>query len=616
MSKETKIIVELSDLKKQVDGFLSATYDARIASEKARDYYDGYQWTEEEIGTLRRRRQAPIVVNRVKPKVEGLKGLLSVRKTDIKAFPRNYKNDEKAAHAVTDALRFVADANDFDQVKAQAFENLIIEGYCATIIEVEQNKKGEFSIRTNLIPWGRFYFDPHSHKKDFSDARHMGQMIWLDEEDLQEMFPDADLSQLEDGSVAEDETFEDSPRWILKQDGRRRIRIAQHFFKKKGKWYTAIFSNTTFLMEPELSPFLDEEGEPSNPIEAQSAYIDRNNQRYGEVKGFIDQQDEINHRRSKALHLLSSRQTMARTGAIQDVAALKRELAKPDGHVQVNGDKGDFEILQTSDMLTAQIEFYQDSKAEMDATSFNAQLAGERQSGDLSGKAIDKLQSAGAMEINGLYNGIAAWEKRIFRQIWCRVKQYWNEEKWVRVTDDRDNLRWVGLNSQVTFQEMLEEIINDESKPRALRVGAAATFQQMMQIQDPRLQTIVDIKNNMTELDVDVILEQSFDVVNIENEQFALLTQFAQGSQDIDIVDLIELSQLRNKDELIEKIEQRRSAAAQASNGAMQQQMQGAQVKNAKTYAEAQVSTKKAEQMAIENQLLLMSPQKITSIAV
>jgi len=607
--------IDVHDLKRQVDSFLDATVDARTMSERDKDFYDGYQWTEQEIQTLRKRNQAPIVVNRVKPKVEGLKGLLSIRATDIKAFPRN-KKDEKSAHAVTDALRYVAENNDFDNIKLDVFENKIIQGYGAAITEIELNKKGEPQIKINRIPWDRFYYDPHSYRKDFKDSKFMGQMLWMDREDVKNIFPDADLDLLEDQSAAEDETFEDKPRWFLKQDGRIRIRIAQHYFMKKNIWHVAAFTDSVFLAEPQVSPFLDEEGEPSNPIEADSAYIDRNNLRYSEVRNFIDQQNEINHRRSKALHLLSSRQTKSRKGAIDDVPALKRELAKPDGHIEVNGDGGDFEVLNTSDFTIGQFELYKDAKAELDAVSLNAQLAGERQQGDLSGVAINKLQSAGAMEINSLYNGTAGWEKRIYRQIWARIKQFWNEEKWIRITEDQDNLRWVGLNTQITLQKFLEERINDESQSLEVRTGAAAAFQVLLKTQDPRLQTIVDINNGTAEMDVDIILEQSFDVINIQQEQFQIIAQFAQSSKDIDIIELIDLSQLRNKDQLIEKIEQRRAAAAQAAGNLAQSESQKLQVGNAKTFAEAQVSTEKAKQTAIENQILVTDPNRISSISV
>jgi len=384
---------------------------------------------------------------------------------------------------------------------------------------------------------------------------------------------------------------------------------------EKGKWSMCVFSNNTFLVDPQESPFLNDMGEPSCPIELISANVDRDNNRYGEVRGFISQQDEINHRRSKALHLLSQRQTAGRNGAIKDLAKMKRELAKPDGHVEYTGDKGDFEVIPTGDMAQGQFELYQDAKAELDAVSFNAQLAGERQSGDLSGIAIQKLQSAGTMELNRQFELLKGWEKRIYRQVWSRVKQFWNEEKWVRVTDDQDALRWVGLNSELTAQQFLEETINDESQPLTKRRQAAAAYQFLIQQQSPELEAIVGVTNPVAEIDVDIILDQSFDTINVQQEQFQMIAQFAQGG-DIDIIELIELSELRGKDELIEKIEKRRAEAMQAQGGAQQMQAQSMQAKTAETMTKAAVNEQTAQQKAIENQLLITNPVPVTSVAV
>ena len=266
-------------------------------------------------------------------------------------------------------------------------------------------------------------------------------------------------------------------------------------------------------------------------------------------------------------------------------------------------------------MAQGQFSLYQDAKAEMDSTSFNAQLAGERQQGDLSGKAIDKLQSAGVIELNRQYNLQNNWEKRIYRQIWARVKQEWTEEKWVRITDDQDNLRWVGLNSQITYKDFLQEIMEDESKQLEMRIGASLQYRHMVETQHPALNQVVMVKNDVAEIDADVKIEQSFDVVNIQQEQFEMLLKFGQGS-DIDITELIELSQIRGKDELIDKIKERREQAAQANGNIQAVQAQGEQAKMRKINAEAVEKEQAAIQRKIENTLLINSPERVDSISV
>jgi hypothetical protein len=606
------------DVKSQAQDYLRLTEDGRALSEKCRDYVDGKQWTSEEIQEIRKRKQAPIVNNRIKAKMQGLLGLVASRRTDPKAFPRT-QNEENSAEAITDALRFVSDQSDLNSVKQEVADNFFCEGVGGVMIDVKAAPNGDTVIFVDHIHWDRIYYDPFSRRRDFSDARYIGMMQWLDEDKLLEMFPNADPDEMLAGNSLY-ETFEDRPRWVDNREKRRRFRVAMHFYIEGGVWWMCVFTEGGFLMDPKESPYLDEYGTPSCPIELVGAYIDRENNRYGEVAGFLDLQDEINHRRSKALYLLSQRQTAGRNGAVKDIAAMKRELAKPNGHVEYQGEKGDFEVLATGDMAKGQIELLQEAKAEIDAQSFNAQLSGDRQAGDLSGKAIQKLQQAGIMELDNLFSALNAWEKRVYRQIWSRIKQFWKEEKWVRVTDDQDSLRWVGLNAKVTFQQRLEDIINDKSESVDKRRQASEVYQPLMQAaqgQDPmqaqlaqqELEKIVEVRNNVPELDVDIILDQSFDAVNVQQEQFELLAMMAQNPQSgIDPIELIRVSQIRGKDELIERLEKAREGMSQASQTSQQIQLQGAQAKIAETMSRAQLNQAQGEQKQLENMALSMSP--------
>jgi len=564
--------------KELVEEFLNDTEDARELSQKCRDYYDHKQWTPQEAQRLRQRKQAPIVVNRIKPKVEGMVGLYELRKSDPKAFPRTRKHEE-ASHVVTDGLRYVADNTDFTSTRLNVAEDFFVEGYGGAFVNVRR-KGEEIEIRVDQIPWDRIYFDPHSRLKDFSDARFMGMFIWMDSTEVQSYFPNRriDVDKLESQSISFDatETTSDRPIWAYNETKRTRVRLTQHFEKVKDVWKMSIFSGDYEILPLKDSPYLDEDKNPMNPIELVSANIDRDNNRYGEVAGFLSQQDEINHRRSKFLHLNSMRQTYGNENAIQDVGAAKKELGKPDGHLRIDGDAEfgkDFGIIPTQDFSSAQFNLYQDAKGEMDRNSFSAPLAGNTNDKELSGVALDKLQQGSSLELNRQYSLLSAWEKRIYEQIWSRIKQFWSREKWIRVTDNQDDLRWVGFNTEVTAAQMLSETAEDESLPLSQRQEAQKLLNFLQESQNPRLGEIVEVKNETAMLDMDIVIDQSFDVVNIQQEQFQLLTQFAQGA-DIDILEIIELSQLRGKDELVEKIEKRRAEQAQAAQQANQQNEQ------------------------------------------
>lgn len=598
----------LDYLKECVDEFVDATVDARAVSEKCRDYYDGKQWTEEQIAELKKRKQAPVVNNRIKVKQNGLLGIMALRKSDPKAYPRNQKDsDTGAAEAATDGLTYASDKTGLNSLWSSAADNFFCEGYAGVHITVEYLKNGNIEVVVEHIEWDRIFFDPFSRKPDFTDARGKGFKLWMDEQDIIDMFgDDLDEDALAQPEYNNEDFFEDKPQWFNRSGKRKRHLVATHYFMWKGQWHYAIYTGSGFLVPPSVSPYLDEDGDPVCPLEFEHAYIDRENNRYGELKSFLDLQDEINHRRSKALFLLSQRQTFGNKGAVRDVKKAKRELAKANGHLEIGAGElnKDFGILPTGDMAQGQMEMYLDAKSEMDAQSFNAQMAGERQMGDLSGVALKRLQTAGIIELNKLFENFSDLKLRVYKQMWWRIRQFWDKEKWVRVTDDKDNLRWIGFNVPLTMHQFLQDTMDDEEKPKEMRLGASAQLIMLEQQNPDALQQIIEVKNRPAELDMDIILEESFDFINASEEQLDAILQFGAQNQ-FDVVDLLEISNIRHKDKLIERIENRRKEAAeQAAAQGPDPQSQYLTAKAQEAGASAASKEQDAQQTAIENQLL------------
>jgi len=88
--------VDVEKFERQFQQFVDATEEARAISAKCRDYRDGRQWTAEEENILRARGQAPIVINRIAPKVNALMGMEISNRVDPRAFPRNPKDEDAA----------------------------------------------------------------------------------------------------------------------------------------------------------------------------------------------------------------------------------------------------------------------------------------------------------------------------------------------------------------------------------------------------------------------------------------------------------------------------------------------------------------------------------------
>lgn len=513
-----------------------ATVDAREKSERDRDYYDNKQFTAEEFEALRKRGQPAISHNLIRQKIDYLLGLEKQTRSDPKAYPRN-PDDEQAADAATSAIRFVCNDADMPMASSDVWENMLIEGAGGADVYVEHRKGGVPKICVVQVPWDRMFADPHSRRADYSDARYRGMVIWLDAEEAKDRYPDGEDAIESTLDANASETFDDRPKNVAWGDAkRRRVRIVQMHWQARRGWMMATFTKGGFLEQPALSPYLDDEGEPECSLIYQSAYVDRDNNRYGAVRDMIDQQDEVNKRRSKALHLLSVRQVVADEGAVRDVDAARREMAKPDGYVEV-APNARYEVQQTADLANGQALLLQQAQEALAGMGPNAAMQGKDPK-DQSGRAIALQQQGGAIQVGALGDLHRHWKRRVYRAIWNRIRQFWTEETWVRVTDDDRNVKFVGLNRKVTLADALLEMSSEEE-------ARAAIAQMGLTAGDPRLKQVVRVDNQVADVPVDIILDESPDVATLQIETFTQLTDMVRAGLPIPPTAIIEAAPLR-----------------------------------------------------------------------
>lgn len=589
-----------------------ARQDAAKVSEKCRDYYDGNQLTAEERAALAKRKQPQIVVNRVRRKVDWLRGLEMQSRTDPKAYPRTPAH-QQGAEAVTDALRFIADDTDFDRKRSQAWENMLVEGIGAIeIVHTIRPGSNEPDVAINHYPHDRIFHDPHSRMHGFEDARYKGVVIWTDAESLVQQYPEKEAEI--NGSISSGSplngSFDDAPSWKIWSDkARKRVRLVLMHYLHDGHWHWVKFVHNG-IIDQGVSPYVDEYGQTVCPLLMQSAYIDREGNRYGVVVDMIGPQDEINKRRSKLLHSLNTRQTMGLKGVV-DTVKMKGELSKPDGHVELDPDlvqaaaeRGQraFEILQVSDQTSGQFSLLQEAKNEIDLMGANSGLAGKDGVGQ-SGRAIMARQQGGLIEIAPLTDGLSDFTRRCYRHMWMRIRQFWKAEKWIRVTDDDRNIRFVGFNTPITLQDQFAQMPPEGAQQMAYDMGIVPG--------DPRLSMPVGAENSIDEIDVDILIEEVPDTVTLESETFQQIMQLATSQPGVVPPDmLVEMAPgLKRdiKDKLIERIQsQMQPEQDPMQEQAAQMQMARADVEIKGMQARAQKDMSLATKTNVEAQRLAL----------
>jgi hypothetical protein len=586
--------LEVNDLVSMFEASEDASYDARLESQRDRDYVDNIQLTAEEIAAYKKRRQPPIVVNRIKRKVDFLKGYEQAQRVQPRVLPRTPAH-EQDAEGCEQALRYVSDNQRFDHKRSRVWDNLLVEGMAGYRVAIKQNRKGEVDVVLDVVPWDRMFFDPHSSAPDFSDAGYLGVVKWMDYDEAVAQYPDG-VEALEStlASVSNSDTFDDKPKYSLWADKKRkRVRICQIWVKKHDEWQFAEFTKGGIL-KAGRSPYQTDSGESDCELVFGSAYVNRENDRYGLVREMIGPQDEINKRRSKALHLLNTNQVVAEEGAVRDVEKARREMARPDGWVTISPGYTDKVKIETRlDLATGHLQMLQEAKNEIDLMAGNIGLqGGHTQSKDAaSGKAILASQQSAMMEVAPLMDALRDLDLRVFRAVWNRIRQFWREQKWVRVTDDEKNIKWVGLNVDPMQVQMLA-INNPEAAQKV--AGSVA---------------------NLAEMDCDIIIDDAPDGITSQMEQFQALVSLKQfdANGEIPMKALIAAMQnLHNKEQVMAQMEAGKQPEdpqqAMLQQTQIQMEMQNAQFKIQEQAAKAEKTAAEAQKVKVETALL---PQKM-----
>lgn len=578
--------IDPRQLKAMIDEFRDGTQPGRNVAEKARRYFNDEQITGDMERALKRSYQPRVIRNEIKPAVNGILGIVQQARVDPRAYPRNPDNEDQADVA-SKALRYVADANRFHKLKVDAAENHLIEGVFGYIVEVDEKS----DVLIKLIRADEVLYDPRSTDADFQDARFKGIGKWMYEADLARMFPlfATDLSQAFTTSWGSEMGLDrpDKPENLIGTNWvdpkKRRIFIVE-LYHREDEWMRSVFY-VGGVLDQQVSPYLDEDQEPTCPIVLGSCYINQENQRYGVVASMLSPQDELNAYASRALHLAKSRQLQVADPSFPpdvDSKTASREAAKPDGVIPTG-----YQVVPTTDLMNGiQIMMSEARQALVRQAPTPAVLA-DASAQNQSGRSRLVLQQAGMTEIARALGRFEDGENAVYRQIWQRLKQFKTEPWWIRITGEEGKTEFEGVNMPV----------GPDGEPIPPEMA-----QQMMQAgMQP------EIKNRLATMDVDIEVETIPDTANLQAEQFEALAPMlpllaeAKGPEKAFMIGLA-MSNIPEKGRIKEMInapeemppEQQEAMQAQQ---AQQQQLEQMQMQIAQMMAESEIAKNQSTAM-------------------
>lgn len=450
---------DIDKLRKMLRDYVDLKSDEIKERRIAWAYYHAKQWTESELKKLEDRGQPEITYNRVAKKINGIIGLLERLRQDPKAYPRTPAH-EQGAEVATQAMRYVLDASQWESQLSEVNLDLAVAGIGGWEQSLEPTDDGSADPILSRQPADTFFYDPRSLKHDYSDAHFMGVAKWMREDEAKAFLPDAEalivesVESLSNGTDADTMTPDTDNLWWDTE--LKKLRVVEVWYRENGNWLYAIYTGTTVLQRGE-SPFKDSKGKPACRYIMQSANVDEKGIRYGFVRNLKGAQDEINHRRSRALHAFNTKQVIVEEGIVSDVEKLRAEAHRVDGVIALpEGQSGKLRIQSNTDIALANVQMLQEAKEEIENFGPNSSLVGQGLD-NKSGRAIALLQQAAIAELGPFIVRVRAMKLRCYAQTWEAVREFWKTPRYIRLTDDEGVAGFLGVNQprQNEFGQMV-----------------------------------------------------------------------------------------------------------------------------------------------------------------
>jgi len=479
------------------------------------DFYDGLQWSEEDITELESRGQAAYVYNKIKPTIDWVIGTEKRTRIDFKVLPRE-EDDVDGAETKTKLLKYLSDVNKTPFHRSRAFSDQIKAGVGWLEDGIRADPEKEL-LYSRAESWRNIIYDSSSVDRDMEDARFIFRMRWVDLDIAQAYFPDR-AEVLRQAAMGQDlfNTEMDDEFWYLGQHfqardakgeviGRRSFVSDALFFNRRERvkliecWYRVPvceklcrgkgFDGAKFdpANQAMVAAYRDQAisvvdtvrlkvrcailTEGHMLVDAESPYKhnrfpftplwcyrrSRDNAPYGSIRNIRDPQEDLNKRASKALFILSTNQIEAEVGASDDWDETRAEAARPDGVIIRN--KGYQLEIKRDSVLAEEHLMLMDKDAKMiqDVGGVSDENMG-RETNATSGKAILARQDQGSILTAEIFDNL-----RFAMQLQGEIQlslaeQYVSEEKVLRIVGNRGKLEWVKVNQQGENGEILNDI--------------------------------------------------------------------------------------------------------------------------------------------------------------
>lgn len=223
---------------------------AQVAED--RSFESGDQWTPEQETELKKRGQAPIVVNVIKPAVEQVVALLTANKPRFAATGRE-DSDSKTAKVFADILAYIWERSKGNSLFKKSIRDYYTKGRGHLLAYFDPNDDfGKGEIKLAYVDPLDIYPDPNTKDPNFSDSSHIIIHQIQTSEQIQAQYPGIlqVLSGLNTSSETQNKYSSTRTNTITSQDSIDGYRDTYHDKYDVFERYSKIQFNTYRFSEP------------------------------------------------------------------------------------------------------------------------------------------------------------------------------------------------------------------------------------------------------------------------------------------------------------------------------------------------------------------------------
>lgn len=545
--------------------------------ERARDcaFYDGDQFTDEELEIYQGRDQAARCYNEIKPTIDWILGGERRSRVDWNILPRS-EDDVEIALVKTKLVKYINDINKAKYYRTKAFEEMVKSGEGWVKVYLDKNDDGDPQISYRYVHWRDMVRDSTCRDTvNFSDCRYQWETRVVDLDALIVRFPEHkealeyQARDFEDLKIEKESELNDfAGQKYDKNSGvfsryvgsmsiggglycttRKAVRIWEMWYKKTERvkiLRKAGGSNNEIYDEnnPVHAYLVTRKGAQvietvrdqmymalytedvvlyhgksiyahnKFPYVCRTAFMkDADNSVYGVIRQVRDPQSSLNARRNRALFLMSSNQVVMEDGAVDDLNHLAEQVSKPNGII-VHKPNRKLEIGKTSELAAQQVQFAEQDAAYINRTvGVTSESLGAASTGK-SGIAIQALQEQGSIITTSIIdNNLMALQVE-GELILSLIEQFMDAEIQFRITgDDPNKPEFVRINDgmSTSITETQADFIVSERDYR--QTMRQALSEQMLAVVGNIIQTTGDPKMAVA------LLEMSVDLQDLPNKK-------------------------------------------------------------------------------------------------